>query len=161
MTRLASAVIALLLLSAVPAHAQGGACDHGQTKIFGCMDIPSDYQTVSRAALTFQGWALSCYTAQQPSDLQVWYQADYDANGNRPFVQAKTSEYTVTWRLSRPDVQAYYQRYCGLAGPNWGYSVTLNGSNVPLGTNIFALLFFDPAVGVAMNVQQAYVTVVP
>ena len=65
----------------------------------------------------------------------------------------------MTWRLPRPDVLAYYAHYGPISAPNWGYNASV--LNVPLGANVIALVFTDPAIGIAASIQQVSVVVVP
>lgn len=163
MCRLVLILIALLL-AAAPAHAQIEI--GGQTKIFGNMDYPRQHAwneaplVVSRSALYFAGWALSCYTSQQPTDVSLTYLGAPDAHtGQRPMVTLRGDNLLIRWRLRRPDVTAYMRRYCNLWGDAWGYYV-VPLVEIPLGRNTFAIAFTDPAVGVGINIQQVEVYVI-
>lgn len=154
----------LLLLVAAPASAQtiGPVIACGiDTKIFGCVDIPAPQATVSRGShIELQGWALSCYTAQQPSAMQIYYLMD-DGAGHSIIHQADPKDYVIVWRGERPDVFAMYSHYCNITTKNWGYAITLDASKLALGNNVIAVQFFDPAVGVGVSTQQVNVNVVP
>src|SRR5262245_64831940 len=73
-----SLTVALLAIGAAPAHAQ---------PIIGNLDLPQHGQIVGTDPL-FQGWTLSCYTAQQPAGVEVWYLGAPEANGYRPMTVA-------------------------------------------------------------------------
>lgn len=157
-------VIAVFLLASLV-----GAQDiniGGQTKIFGNMDMPQQHAwneapiVVSRRALYFAGWALSCHTSQQPTDVALTYLGAPDPQtGVRPMVTLRGNNLLIRWRLRRPDVTAYMRRYCNLWGDAWGYYVAPL-VEIPLGKNTFALAFLDPSVGVGINIQQVEVIVV-
>ena len=155
--------LALLLFIAAPAAAQSNptmACGI-DTKIFGCVDLPTPGATVHRDNIVLQGWALSCYTAQQPSAIQVYYLGEANAFGVRPIKHASADDFTIVWRGQRTDVFNYYRRYCNITTANWGYALQIDGSKLPLGPNVIAIQFFDPAVGVGVSIQQVAVVVVP
>jgi hypothetical protein len=170
-----AAACVLSLLTAGSAAAQGIA---GQTKIFGILDAPRSGEFVSQRSQLFQGWALSCATAQQPSDVAVFFLGEPEPGGLRPYVAATLTgvwkaepggnfEHVsdvpgvqIAWRGERPDVSAAMSHYCNLTSDRWGYALRLV-LPIPLGWNAVGIQFFDPSIGVAVNNQQVYVNVVP
>lgn len=147
----------------------------GQTKIFGCLDYPPQFSTIDRDDVHLDGWALSCYTAQQPSIVELWFLGDADSTvcatdpascatlrGQRRPMRKLTSVsglFTVTWRLERPDVAAVMQHYCNITGARWGYSLRIDDGVIPKGWNVLSVRFFDPAIGLGVNDQQTFVFV--
>ncbi len=150
------AVALLFVASLASAQSPSTACgvQGQQTQVFGCLDAPVAHAVVGQAAVVLQGWALSCYTGQQPSDVQVWY-----LDRARQIRQADPSTFSIAWRTYRPDVLAYFQHYCNVSSPWLGYALTVRG--LPLGETVVAVLFTDPAIGVGVVNQQVPLTVVP
>lgn len=153
MTKHLLLAVATCLLLASHVHAQGVNCGV-DTKIYGCIDTPTTQTVVPQSNVTLSGWALSCWTNQQPSDLQVYY-----AGPDGVKHQAAQMDITVEWRIPRPDVYSYYVNYCPISSINWGYNVHVR--NLPLGHIVLALMFTDPVIGVAVSDQQIQVTVQP
>lgn len=166
--------LAFVLLAA-SASAQDIA---GQSKIFGILDVPRSGHGISQSDQLFQGWTLSCQTAQQPADVEVWFMGEPEKSGLRPMILAKLTGVwrarpgrnfeqisdvpglQIAWRGERPDVTAAMSRYCNLTSNRWGYALRLLVP-VPLGWNPLAIRFFDPSIGVAVNDQAVYINVVP
>lgn len=161
--------VALVALVALPAAAQvSTACGAAgqQTKIFGCMDFPPAGSVITQSApMEIHGWALSCHTAQQPSDLMI-YASTGVATGSKTRVLSP-QEYTVQLRGVRPDVTAYFRQYCDLTGTRdyWGYVVTINAGVLAVGGSVVALVWTDPTLdprfAVGAHFAQVQIVVVP
>lgn len=160
--------LAVVLTLSAPALAQTGTIPcgmAGQTKIFGCMDtingVPSTSAPVVSGPIVVQGWALSQWSSQQPSSVQVAYAGPWQPNGQRPLIFLSPENYTITWRQARPDVAAYFSTLMAISSTQWGYAIVIPPGVIPDGETILVLRFTDPAVGVGINIQQVPITVAP
>ena len=137
-----------------------------QTIIFGYVDWPPNGSTISKhQGISFLGWAVSCYTGQQPPDAVVWFQS-YDQS--QPAVKLTDGHglrYVRQTLPERPDVTTFMRNYCPLHPDKhrWGWRLEVDPLiTVPLGSVLFAVRFFDPTVAVAvLDVQQLTLTIVP
>jgi len=164
-------VVLALLVTATTASAQSAEslCGLvGQTKIFGCLDsingLPSFSEEVTvrqSEPIVLQGWALSGYTAQQPSIVQVFYTGELKSINDRRLVALDPADFTITWRGYRPDVFAYFAHKFDLTSTLWGYAIVIKEGVLPLRENHITIRFTDPIVGVGVNHQQIAFMVVP
>lgn len=154
---------ALFVLPSV-ARAQSASCSSfGQdTKVYGCIDLPQNGASLTQqGSVTIQGWALSCFTHMQPSSVQVWYAMPAGLDGKRTLTLVDPRDWSITWRISRPDVQQVFADQCSTTVPYFGYTIAIRADALPAGNNSLAVIFTDPALGYGASIQSIWFWLFP